>query len=232
MSEFPIPDYQWDFTEATQQIARIVQDWAMGGELGSPNWDDIQDCVSVKYASRVIAHTNPAYRAFFSRYEAIDGVGSEAFIDSTTVSVSQKTDELLLASSQSVDVEHVALGPDGASYHVRTHKRWLSPNSKHLAILCVTRVLSRIDATLSHRSERLASLAQNFLKLSPEDQRLCQMLATGITNREIAEELRCTARTIENRRNRILDVCGLSKPIDIVKMVVRLSENGVISEDF
>ena len=57
-------------------------------------------------------------------------------------------------------------------------------------------------------------------------------MAAGHTQRTMAEMLGCTTRTVENRRNRIMDELGATKPIEIVKLMVRLAEHGLIQADF
>ncbi|MGV3483898.1 MAG: LuxR C-terminal-related transcriptional regulator [Planctomycetaceae bacterium] len=145
--------------------------------------------------------------------------------------IAVKSDELLFSSAQSIEVDYVSTRGDLGTFQLRTHKRWLSPNSRNVSILGITRILGRLEPARS-AAEHVAALAKKFELLDEDSQALCRLMAAGQTQREIAELLHCTTRTIENRRNRIMVELGVSKPIDIVKFMVRLAEHGFISPDF
>jgi DNA-binding NarL/FixJ family response regulator len=90
----------------------------------------------------------------------------------------------------------------------------------------------RVERRLPASAERLAAIAKKYDSLDADDRALCCLMAAGHSQREMAEMLGCTTRTIENRRNRIMETLGAAKPIEIVKLMVRMAEHGLIAADF
>jgi DNA-binding CsgD family transcriptional regulator len=232
MSGFVIQAYEKDFSEAVEEVFKVVQAWVVSEPETALALDHFQDCVYLKLSSHVIAATNLSYQSFFGRHEKIVGSVGAGFLDQVTMGVALKSDELLISSGRTVEFDHVALGPDGLSYHLKTHKRLLQQNRRGISILGITRILARVEKQLPATAERLASIAKKFDALDADDRALCCLMAAGHSQREMAEMLGCTTRTIENRRNRIMEELGASKPIEIVKLMVRMAEHGLIPADF
>lgn len=232
MSGFLIPAYEHDFSDAVEAIASVVEEWIAAGPDAALDIDRFQDFVYLKLSSHVIARANTAYQSYFGRGEKLVGSIGDGFLDQVTMGVAVKSDELLISSGRTVEFDHVALGPDGLSYQLKTHKRLLPQNRRGISILGITRVLARVERQLPATAERLASIAKKFDALDADDRALCCLMAAGHSQREMAELLGCTTRTIENRRNRIMEEFGASKPIDIVKLMVRMAEHGLITADF
>jgi len=232
MAGYSIPACENDFSVAVQFISRSVENWALSSDAGNPLIDEFVDCVFIKRRSRSIAYANSAYHHFYAVSHSVTGTLSDGFLDQATMGVALKSDELLISSGRTVEFEHVSVGPGGISYHVKTHKRWITPNRRELSILGITRIIEIVERPLPPTAERLASLAQKYESLDSDDRALCCLMAAGHSQRVMAELLGCTTRTIENRRNRIMKELGASKPIEIVKLMVRLAEHGLIAADF
>lgn len=232
MTGYSIPAYENDFSVAVQFISKSIENWALSSETGNPLIDEFVDCVYIKRTSRIIAYANFAYNNFYAGSDSVTGTVGDGFLDQATMGVALKSDELLISSGRTVEFEHVSVGPGGISYHVKTHKRWITPNRRGLSILGITRVIGIVERPLPPTAERLASLAKKYESLDSDDRALCCLMAAGHSQRVMAELLGCTTRTIENRRNRIMEELGASKPIEIVKLMVRLAEHGLIAADF
>lgn len=80
--------------------------------------------------------------------------------------------QLLISSGRMVEFEHVAVGPEGRSYHLKTHKRWLTTNRRGLSILGVTRIIAIVERPMPSTAERLASIAQKYESLNSDDRAL------------------------------------------------------------
>ena len=46
--------------------------------------------------------------------------------------------------------------------------------------------------------------------------------------KDIAAQVGISTRAVENRRQKIMDIFGFTKPIEIVKLLVRLEERGLL----
>jgi len=232
MQDFVIPTYEKDFSKAVDEIAAVINRWSVSDEPFEPPINSIVDCVYIKRSTRIISHANHAYVSFYGNGQSVTGMTGESFLDPAMVGIAQKSDDLLISSGWSVEFEHVSVRADGLSYQCKTHKRWLGLNARGNSILGVSRVLSVIERPAQVTMQRLAAIAQKYESLDSNDRALCCLMAAGHSQRDMAELLGCTTRTVENRRNRIMEELGASKPIEIVKLMVRLAEHGLIPADF
>jgi DNA-binding CsgD family transcriptional regulator len=231
MSSFAVPSYEIPFSQASDDAFQLVEKWIRSDPPIPLDIDQFQDCVYVKNAARQILHSNLAYKSFFDNSNLVIGTVGEAYLDSATLTVSAKSDDLLVSGGNRVEFDYVATRPDGRLYNVKTQKRWLAPNRRSLSILGISRILAELDSP-PIASQGLAAMARKFESLDAEDQSLCRLVAGGRSQREIADLLGCTTRTIENRRNRIMNELDIAKPIDIVKLMVRMAEHRLIPADF
>lgn len=229
MSRFAIPSYENEFSRAVREIVSSVEGWLGASDIQSLDLDLFRDCVHIKTATNTVAFANRAYSTFFGSNERLSDSNCERHLDEIMHAVSQKTDELLLHNVQTIELDHVAIGPDGYTYQVKTHKRWLSPNRRGPAILGVSRIMQRLDQRPPHTFEQLAMMAKKYDAMEKEDRLLCNLIAAGLSTKDIAERLGCTTRTVENRRNRIMDEFGVAKSVEIVKLMVRMSDSGFIA---
>jgi len=94
---------------------------------------------------------------------------------------------------------------------------------------CVLAVLHEEDRTGSKASEtdissgpgRIdLSLSNDLDKLSRREKDVIRLVASGLTNREIAERLFLSAKTVGSHRARIMEKLGVHKAADIVRFAV------------
>ena len=64
-------------------------------------------------------------------------------------------------------------------------------------------------------------------KLDTTDELICHGYLMGDTTKDIATKVGLTARSVEKRRQKIMDIFGFVRPVQIVKMLVRLEEHGL-----
>ena len=67
------------------------------------------------------------------------------------------------------------------------------------------------------RPATLGAMAISTSKLTPREQEVLQLLALGYTNREVAEELTISVRTVETHRASILAKLRLRTRADLVR---------------
>jgi len=67
-----------------------------------------------------------------------------------------------------------------------------------------------------------------FQQLSEVDRKICQGIALGDLTGEIAAMVGLTRRGVEVRRNKILEHFGFSRKAQIIRLLVRLEENGLL----
>ncbi len=228
VSRYVIPAYGTDFPKTVKEIVTSVESWLAAGGTQTLDLDLFVDCVHIKTTAHTVAFANDAYCYFFGSNEVLNGANCQRHMDEIAHAVSHKSDELLVHNVQAIEIDHIAIGPDGYSYQVKTHKRWLSPNRRGPAILGISRILQRLDQRPAHTFEQLALMAKKYDAMETEDRLLCNLISAGLSTKDIAERLGCTPRTVENRRNRILEEFGVAKTVDIVKLMVRMADCGFI----
>ena len=63
---------------------------------------------------------------------------------------------------------------------------------------------------------------ENYNRLSPREKEILKLIATGYTNRQAAEELFLSEKTIETYKSRLMIKLGLRSRIDLVRYSIRL----------
>ncbi len=220
-------EYAQDFATSVAQIAAAVDAWFFREQTAMPNLDRFEDAIYLKGADRVLMYGNSVYQQSFSPRRSPVGRRGEAFLDAGLAAMSIKSDELILGGAESVEVRHVGAA-NGLVYDQLTHKRPIPSNASGAVILGVTRRLAQLATSDTSNHKSLENQAALFQSFSRDDKELCRLLAMGETSKDIAEALQCSTRTVENRRAKIMLALDLDKPIDIVKVMVRFADRGLI----
>lgn len=79
------------------------------------------------------------------------------------------------------------------------------------------------DMTMANGTELLAAASRPALALSPREQEVALLVAQGLRNREIAERLFISERTVENHIHRVLERNGLRSRAELAARVTTLS---------
>jgi DNA-binding NarL/FixJ family response regulator len=88
-----------------------------------------------------------------------------------------------------------------------------------------------LDSAVSHQVvERILSLPKENARitdraygtLTPREQEVMRLLAQGVSNREVAERLFISPKTVENHRTSIMGKLGLHGTIELVRYAARL----------
>jgi FixJ family two-component response regulator len=85
-----------------------------------------------------------------------------------------------------------------------------------------------VERALDWHAERLASratldaLRARFITLTPREREVCDLVAEGRLNKQVAERLGTTEKTIKVHRARVLEKLGVRSVAELVRIVDRL----------
>ncbi|WP_430453526.1 helix-turn-helix transcriptional regulator [Rhodopirellula europaea] len=105
-------------------------------------------------------------------------------------------------------------------------REFASGDSAISATLVRPVALLKADAT-----EQGLSLSESLLvyqQFDSVDRQICEAIAMGDTTGEIATMVGLTRRSVEVRRAKILERLQFTRPVEIVRLLVRLEENGLL----
>ncbi len=194
-----------------------------GGEL---NLEIFSDCVYIEDSSGLIVRENQSFRTTF---------GSGATLFGRTMrrdEVVRNMDAILMLGNPWIECRHFSSDALGRICELQTFKRRLDDvGDPELCILGITRVIRIVDEDETVRQLTLKEQFAMYKTFDEVDHTICAMFSAGETTKDIAETVGLTTKSIENRRNRMMRILGLSHPIEIVKFLVRLEENGLISRN-
>src|SRR5579862_6028788 len=76
--------------------------------------------------------------------------------------------------------------------------------------------------------DRIREIEQRLQKLTADEWRILDLILTGVTNKEIAQDLQIGLRTVEARRHAIMTKLNAQSLVDIVRMVweTRIPDRG------
>ncbi len=206
--------------------------WMETGAHGLPNFDNSEDCVYLKNRERVVIYVNSKYFEFYGLKKLPIGNRGEAYLEKAIAAVGLQTDSLINEGYRSLEVDHVGPSADGSLHSLRTFKRSLAEFARpEIWILGITRPVARFNRPGAATSLTLADYAKIYEQLSEEETEMCRLFAMGEATRVIADAQGVSTRTIELRRQRVLEQFGFNRPIEIVKMLVRLQASGFIDID-
>ncbi len=216
-----------DFERAIHRICSNVTrsvkensafDTLIGGE---------KDAIYVKAVDGKVLLSNRAYDSLFAGEMSPVGRLSASFLTHTVLPISSHSDEMILNGCPFVQFIHIGHDTDGRELRFLTHKRsLLGLGHPAMAILGITRLLEVLNSRQQNPQPSLRSLWGAFSDLEELDRNIAIGLARGKNVGAIALENGVTKKTIENHRSSILKTLGFDSPIDVIKMIVRLQENG------
>ncbi|MCC9658132.1 LuxR C-terminal-related transcriptional regulator [Rhodopirellula halodulae] len=96
-----------------------------------------------------------------------------------------------------------------------------------VAAMLLRPVAYQKESALNDRPSLSESLLV-FQQLDAIDRQICEAIATGETTGEIATMVGLTRRSVEVRRAKILERLEFTRPVEIVRLLVRLEENDLL----
>ncbi|QDV70534.1 hypothetical protein Poly24_42580 [Rosistilla carotiformis] len=184
---------------------------------------DEPDSIFIKSAN---GHTQIVNSAYHLRFTAgIDPAGKpgDSYLHSSIIDVSQRSDKMVLGGCSTVQFNHVGEDALGRTLQFRTYKRSLQEaGDPRYAILGITRVLGIVASKAPTRSH-LSDKWQRFEQLDPTDRQLAIEIAGG---RRTIDHGRGEANAIDSRYNAILQTMEVESQVELIKLLVRLQDNG------
>ncbi|WP_442511457.1 LuxR C-terminal-related transcriptional regulator [Novipirellula sp. SH528] len=211
------------FELAKTQVVNALLQWAENAPGAEPDLSRFTDCVYIKDAHGCIIRENQALCDAFANGGTM--IGHKVGIDDTC----NHLDAILLLGNPWVECQHYAPNGDGRMCVLQTYKRRLDEiNDPAFCMLGISRILGFVDKEEDVRRLSLREQFAVFNSLDDIDHTICHMIAEGESTKDIAASVSLTTKSIENRRQRIMTSLGLRRPVEIVKLLVRLEENRMI----
>lgn len=232
-TELPL-SYQRAFEEEKREVYQAVCDWhRSGADLSRLNLDRFESLVAIKNHQRVVTYDNAPLRDFVLMGQSTRGTNPDPHLSPHVAKASQLSDQMILEGVLAVEVEHLNIWRQGRTVVMTTYKRRLDAlKNPAYSILLVSRIKGYADSIHIDRRLNLNDSLIVFQQLDDIDRRICRGYARGESTREIAATVGLTSRSIEMRRQKIMELLSVDKPIEIVKTMVRLEENGLLDERF
>ncbi len=188
------------------------------------------EAISIKSPELRVVYCNSAYQHTVCQDICTGGKPAEAYLHESLVPIARATDHIILAGSRRVLVDHVGVDSQGRAVLFRTEKQSLvGVDQANYAILGITHIQSQLESDWqeSARYRQLLNYWSRFRQLDGSEREIAICLARGLSPAEVAELRGVSKRTIELHRTAILNRLGLSQPVDLIKLLVRLQENGL-----
>lgn len=216
-----------DFKQVIQRVCgAVVTSLESGTQLGDQLKLEM-DAVYIKSVEGKILMSNKAYESMFSDEKLTLGRPGSSYLTDSVLEVARLSDSMLLAGCQMLQFDHVGHDSAGRDVRFRTYKRsLLGMGHPTMAIIGITRLLEVIGNSGVIRLNTLKDQWKSFSQLDDFDRGIAIGLGRGISVGDIAAEHNVTKKTIENHRSAILKTLELNSPVELIKLVVRLQENG------
>ncbi len=216
-----------DFKQVIQRVCGEVLSSLESGTTLSERLKQEADAVYIKSVEGKILMSNRAYETMFSDEKLTLGRPGSSYLTDSVQEVARLSDNMLLTGCQVIQFDHVGHDSAGRDVRFRTYKRsLLGMGHPTMAIVGVTRLLEVIGNSGVIRLNTLKDQWKSFSQLDDFDRAIAIGLGRGISVGDIAAEHNVTKKTIENHRAAILKALKLNSPVELIKLVVRLQENG------
>ncbi len=185
------------------------------------------ESVYVKATDGQIVISNQAYDTTFAGSVAAVGRNAKTYLDKSIWHVANASDELIIHGCSHVEFGHVGQTSAGETVAMLTYKRsLLGIGHPKMAVLGVTRIREVVDDGLANRIQSLAASWRQFEKLDARDQQIAKGIALGHKVKTLAKELEVSEKTVENRRQVVYRALSINGPTELVRILVRLQDNG------
>jgi hypothetical protein len=224
-------DFESTFDQAKSQALDAIHHWYPQRQSQDLDLSRVEACVAIKNHERAIVHDNPAYQLFFARVAPVIGKPADAHSLYRTSKLAQNTDELIAEGIRSLDCEHEGKDASGLTYNFRTFKCQLGAlRDPNYFIFSMTRPMACLGNSESQCDKSLMELLDIFQSLDAIDQRTCRMDAKGETTKDIAAAINMSPRAIEIRRKKMFELFGVGRPMELVRITIRLEEHGLLPD--
>ena len=202
-------------------VAGILADQAIQGMI-----EEMIDAVYLKSSDGKVLVANANHKLMFGGGVLAIGRNGADFLHKSIVPVAQYSDDLIVSGCQFVLFEHVGLDNNSHTMRMRTFKRSLfGIGHPKFAILGISRVIELATQEMKRRLPLPEKWSQ-YIKLDSRDQEIARQLAMGLPVRDVAAALGVADKTIENHRKIIFERLNLESIAELIKLMVRLQDNG------
>jgi hypothetical protein len=222
-------EYKLPFDEEKSRIIALILSWGQTGCQNELDLDQFESLVAIKGVDRSITIENASFRRYIMQGKSAVGKTLDELLIRELAATSQKTDAMVLDGVSVLELDHLAVWDNGRHCTMTTFKRRLDElGSNQYKILLISRFKEFVGPNLSDSKRSLGDSLLVLQNLDSIDQKICQGIVEGDATRDIANRVGLTSRSVELRRQKILDAFGFIRPIEIVKLIVRLEENGLL----
>lgn len=222
-------DFESTFDQAKSQALDAIRQWYPRRQSQELDLSQVEACVVIKNHERAVVHDNPAHQLFFSQVSVAAGKSTAVHSLYRYLKLVQNTDELIAEGIRSLDCEHEGKVASGQAYSFRTFKCQLGElRDPNYFILSISRPIARLGRNKADRETSLMDLLEIFHSLDATDQLTCRMDAKGESTKDIAAAVRLSPRAIEIRRKKMFELFGVQRPMELVRITIRLEEHGLL----
>ena len=100
----------------------------------------------------------------------------------------------------------------------------LKPFDEQQLLGAISQALLKDAAARDSRAETAALQARHAV-LTPREREVCELVAQGLTNKEVAQQLGTTEKTIKVHRARVIQKLGVDSVAELVRFVDRLGQD-------
>ncbi len=219
--------YTQSLEQVKQSALSAIRLWYPSRGSNELDLSRFEACVAIKNYEGVIVAENRAMRRFFTGGLPAIGRGADAFAFRPMASMTQSSDRLIRDGANAMEFEHISCDPSGRHLAFRSAMfRLAELNDPGYFILAMSRPLAVVDSSPCERT--LAELFLLFQRLDDIDQAICRYDAHGDTTKEIAAGVGLSSRSVEVRRKKMLEIFGVRRPMELVRITIRLEEHGLL----
>ena len=227
-----------DEDEAIRQLgettASIAKTLATGRDLGfssrklSALFGESSECIFLKDRSTRIVYCNECFNRYYARQiDSPIGLIGSSFLPAGVRALSESSDDMLVSGCHRVKLHHDVESENGDSFKAITVKLpLLGPKGCLHGIIGISKPLVRKGRPLDNAELQRLSTVLNGLR--EEEKAVAKFVCDGVSNKHIARRLDAPLRTVENRRRNVLKKLGLESTAQLIKLMVRLEDAGLI----
>ncbi|WP_197356021.1 helix-turn-helix transcriptional regulator [Aureliella helgolandensis] len=220
--------------KCVEQLSKLVIEAGKRSESVAVVLETCEYCAYIKGPQGNLLAANSVYDRVFGNGRPVAGRSPEAFLDDSTLTISQASDQMIAGGCTLIVFDHVgnSATADGATrdgggqsrIQYRTIKKSLQGlGIPGFACLGVTRVIGTLPPA---RNTRLGAAWKMFCSFPKRTQQLAVMLARGESQRVISKKLSISTRTLASQRAHVLQSLGVVNTHELSRLLVRVQDAG------
>ncbi|MFG0265152.1 MAG: helix-turn-helix transcriptional regulator [Rhodopirellula sp. JB055] len=161
------------------------------------------------------------------KFQAVAPLPDE--LPGVTVQVLRLGGELIASGATDLDYSFEAEDDRGRMclWDVSGVRHKLNHGTEAISAMLI-RPVAFLKSDVAEEGPSLSESLLVFQQFDSVDRQICEAIAMGDTTSEIATVVGLTRRSVEVRRAKILERFQFTRPVEIVRLLVRLEENGLL----